>query len=492
MGDLADLELVLRSRVPVVIVETHEENRAVDLFKRLAIPLNMPVFLWTVTEGLRRVDLDYGAQTGTAEPTAVLRHIKATPIDGVYLLLDFHPYLDDPVNVRLMKEISHQHTAAPRTLALISHALTLPPDLHKLAARFELSLPDGDKLRQIVQEEAFGWSRQNGNRKVKTDTATLALLVRNLSGLSASDARRLARKAIFDDGAITESDLPAAMKAKYELLNREGLLSFEYETERFADVAGLSRVKRWLELRRDGFLGTAPRPGLAPPKGMLLLGVQGCGKSLVAKATAGVFGVPLLRLDFGVLYNKFFGESERNLREALRTAEVMAPCVLWIDEIEKGISVGDNDGGTSHRVLGTLLTWMAERQGAVFLVATANDIERLPPELVRKGRFDEIFFVDLPDAEARKTIFRIHLGKRGQDPSGFDLALLVGSSEGFSGAEIEQAIVSALYTAHGDGGPLRTEDVLRELQATRPLSVVMAEQIQYLRDWARDRTVPAG
>ncbi len=492
MGDLADLELVLRSRVPVVILETHEERRAVDLFKRLAVPLNMPVFMWTITEGLRRMDLDFGPQAGTIEPGAVLRHIKASGMDGVYLLLDFHPYLEDPVNVRLFKEIAQASLQGSLTLALITPAITLPPELHKLAARFELSLPDGDKLRRIVEEEALAWSRQNGNRKVKTDTQTLNLLVRNLSGLSASDARRLARKAIFDDGAITENDLPAVMKAKYELLNRNGLLSFEYDTERFADVAGLSGVKRWLELRRAAFLGEAAGAGLAPPKGMLLLGVQGCGKSLVAKATAGVFGVPLLRLDFGVLYNKFFGESEKNLREALRTAEVMAPCVLWIDEIEKGISVGDNDGGTSRRVLGTLLTWMAERQGAVFMVATANDIERLPPELVRKGRFDEIFFVDLPAAEARKAIFRIHLGKRGQDPAGFDLDLLVGSSEGFSGAEIEQAIVSALYTAHGDGGTLTTADVLRELQATRPLSVVMAEQIQYLRDWARDRTVPAG
>jgi len=280
------------------------------------------------------------------------------------------------------------------------------------------------------------------------------------------------------------------MKAKYELLNTDGVLAFEYETANFADVGGLTRLKSWLEQRRAVFHGESPK-GMDTPKGTLLLGVQGCGKSLAAKAVAGIWNVPLLRLDFGSLYNKYHGESERNLREALKTAEIMAPCVLWMDEIEKGIAVGDNDGGTSRRMLGTLLTWMAEKKAPVFIVATANDIERLPPELVRKGRFDEIFFVDLPKPDARTTILEVHLTKRGIEPSDIDLELLVAASEGFSGAELEQAIVAGLYSAHALKLELNTQHLLNEIKQTKPLSVVMAEKIGELRAWAADRTVPS-
>jgi SpoVK/Ycf46/Vps4 family AAA+-type ATPase len=264
------------------------------------------------------------------------------------------------------------------------------------------------------------------------------------------------------------------------------------DTAAFADVAGLDQLKQWLARRREVFLATAPPAGLDPPKGVLLLGVQGAGKSLAAKAAAGTWGVPLLRLDFGTLYNKYYGESERNLREALKSAERMAPCVLWTDEIEKGISTERDEGGPARRMLGTLLTWMAERNSRVFLIATANDIQSLPPELLRKGRFDEIFFVDLPNTEARSRIFEIHLRKRGQDAGRFQLAELVELSEGYSGAEIEQAVVSALYRAHAEGKPLEAAHIASEIQATRPLSVLMAEDIVSLRAWAAERTVPAG
>jgi len=260
-----------------------------------------------------------------------------------------------------------------------------------------------------------------------------------------------------------------------------------------AEVAGARRLKRWVEQRRAVFTGAQPPPGLDPPKGMLLLGVQGCGKSMLAKAVASGFGVPLLRLDFGTLYDKFHGETEKNLRAALASAEQLAPAVLWIDEIEKGLASGggDGDGGVSRRVLGYLLTWMAERKSKLFLVATANQIDALPPELLRKGRFDEIFFVDLPVAEVREELFATHLRKRALEPQRFDLAALAAASEGFSGAEIEQAVVAALYAAHAAGAPL-SDFVLRgELKQTRPLSVVMAEQVQALREWARGRTVAA-
>src|SRR5262249_6033770 len=270
------------------------------------------------------------------------------------------------------------------------------------------------------------------------------------------------------------------------LLNKDGLLHFEYETARFADVAGLAHLKTWVEQRRGAFLGLKKAAKLDPPKGLLLLGVQGCGKSLAAKAVAGGFGVPLVRLDFGTLYNKYHGETERNLRESLRHAEQLAPCVLWVDEIEKGLAGGDNDDGVSRRVLGYLLTWMAERREAVFIVATANEVQELPAELLRKGRFDEIFFVDLPDVAARPEIFSIHLGKRELKAGDFTLDALAAASEGFSGAEIEQAVVSGLYAANAENAPITQTDIERALHETRPLSVLMAEQVDALREWAKE------
>lgn len=491
MPELADLEAILRSRIPLVVIETHEEPRVLDLFRRLAVRTARPVFHWTITQGLQRLDVDYGIQSHTREPESALRQIKSTGTPGVYVLADFHPFLDQPSHVRLIKEIALQYPALQHTLVFVSHRFTLPEELERLAARLELAMPDDEALLRIVREEANAWSRDNGQRKVSTGRDVLNRLVRNLQGLSASDARRLVRQAIVDDGAITESDLPEVTRAKYDLLDQGGLLAFEFDTERFSRVGGLLNLRRWLELRRTVFLDPAAAAGLEPPRGMLLVGVQGCGKSLAAKAVAGAFGAPLLRLDFGALYNKFFGESERNLRQALTTAELMAPCVLWMDEIEKGVAADSNDGGTSRRLLGTLLTWMAERRAAVFLVATANDISALPPELVRKGRFDEIFFVDLPVADVRGEILAIHLQRRGLALEDYDLEALAADTEGFSGAELEQAVVAALYRAHADGRALSQEDLREEIRATRPLATVMAERIQALREWARDRTVPA-
>jgi SpoVK/Ycf46/Vps4 family AAA+-type ATPase len=319
----------------------------------------------------------------------------------------------------------------------------------------------------------------------------LTALVENLHGVPREDIRRLTRGALAD-GAISEDDLGAIMKAKFELLNTDGVLSFEYDIGRMSEVGGLEHLKRWLEMRRPVFTGELARPGLDRPRGVLLLGVQGCGKSLAAKAVAGAWSAPLLRLDFGSLYDKYHGETERNLRGSLKTAELMEPCVLWIDEIEKGIGSDGMDGGTSRRVLGTLLTWMAENTRRVFIVATANDIEALPPELMRKGRVDEIFFVDLPGPEVRRIILRIHLAKRDIDVSQVDVEGVADACEGFSGSEIEQLVVSTLYAAHARDAPVSTETLLEEAARTRPLSVVMAERIARLRAWAAERTVPAG
>lgn len=489
MNDLHDLELLLRSRVPLILIETRDEKRVAGLFTELAVSLAIPVMAWSATTGLQRIDYEAAPQRHASEPQQALGQIKATGTPGIYLLMDFHPYLDDAYNVRLLKEIALDYADLGHTLVLVSHELDLPAELAGFSARFNLSLPDSERLEDIIQDEAGHWSEQHRGKKVRTNRRTLDLVINQLRGLTASDARRVIRRIIHDDGAINEEDLDRVTRARYQLLDTNGALSCEFDTSDFAGVGGLNKLKRWIELRRDVFL--KPDAALDPPRGILLVGVQGGGKSLAAKAVAGMWSVPLLRFDIGTLYNKFHGETERNLREALRAAEAMAPCVLWIDEIEKAIAAGDNDGGTSRRMLGSLLTWMAERTAPVFIVATANVIEHLPPELVRKGRLDEIFFVDLPDAATRAEIFAIHLRKREHKPVDFDILQLANLTGGFSGAEIEQAIVAATYLAREQGTNLATGHVITEIQQTRPLSQVMAEPLARLRQWAQDRTVPA-
>ena len=490
-----DLRLVLQSRTPIVVIESTDEPRVVDMLQAACMANAadnwVPIFRWTVTDGLQRLDIDLEPQTINSDPSEVLKHIRAVRKPGIYVLLDFHPFLDDPVNVRLLKDVCVQHDEVPRQIVLVSHAVEVPKELESYAAQVSIALPDDRERHEIVARVIAEWSHANAGANVAVDERAHQLLVRNLAGLTYSDTARLARNAIFLDGAISRSDLPEVMRAKYELLNRGGSLQFEYDTARFNEVGGLERLKEWLLQRRPVFRGDATTRHLDPPRGILLIGVQGCGKSLAAKATAGVFGVPLLRLDFGSLYDKYHGETERKLRESLATAGVMSPCVLWIDEIEKGIAGRRSETGTSQRVLGSFLTWLAERPEPVFVVATANDISALPPELVRKGRFDEIFFVDLPDLRVRATIFAVHLSRRDLRLSDFDLEALAVASDGFSGAEIEQAVVAALYAAHAKDEPLNNEHLLHEIAATRPLSVVMAERILAMRDWAAGRTVPA-
>lgn len=489
INDSHDLQLLFNSHIPIIYIETREERRAIEVLKSVRFSLGRQAYRWTVTEGLVNLGLDMVMDEKLVEPVNALMHVKDAREPGIYILIDFHPFLSDPVHVRLLKDIALQHDSTAKTLVFLSHEITMPEELKAYSTRFEMRLPDKKAIKKIVKETADHWSQQHAGNKVKADREAYEILVNNLTGLTAADVRRLARKAIYDDGAIASSDIPGVMKAKYDLLNKDGILHFEYETEKFSDIGGFNNLKQWLEKREMAF--THGSSVLDQPKGVLLLGVQGCGKSLAAKAVAGVWGIPLLRFDLGAMYNKYHGETERNLRETLKSSEMMAPCVLWIDEIEKALSNSDSDNGTSKRVLGSLLTWMAENESKVFIVATANDIEALPPELVRKGRLDEIFFVDLPNMKTRMKIFEIHLHKRDEQPVHFDIALMAKKADGFSGAEIEQAVVSALYTAHTQDRPLTDKDILAELEMTRPLSVVMKEKIDYLRHWASERTVPA-
>lgn len=493
MSELRDLSALIRANTPLIVIQTGDEAQVVELFRQSLLQVWRALHRWTITEGLRRIDLDREDEPeGPPDASSVLRAIHAADQRGVYLLLDFHPYLGYASHQRLLRDILQRRHCQPHVIVLVGRRVELPPDLEAMATRFEPRLPDNMALLRMLREEAADYAREHGGRRVEVDSDVVQAILRNLRGLSLGDARRIARQLIHADGALDADDLPQLQKLKFELLNRSGHLHYEFDTARFAEVAGADRLKRWINQRRVAFVsGNAPA-GLDPPRGMLLLGVQGCGKSLLAKATAAGFGVPLLRLDMGSLYNKFHGETESNLRQALASAEQLAPCVLWIDEIEKGLASGGEDGGVSRRVLGTMLTWMAERKAPVFIVATANQVHELPPELLRKGRFDEIFFVDLPTADVRVELLRLHLARRGLDAESFQLAALAAASEGFSGAEIEQAVVSGLYAAHAEQQGLDTELLMAEIRATRPLSVLMAEQVNALRDWAGSRTVVAG
>jgi len=490
MQDLHDLGLMLDRNTPLLLVESHEETRVLELLTRVAIKRGLALQQWTISDGLRRLGFGEDVSSGdTFQPVEALKQIKAREQGGLFVLCDLHPFLDDPLVVRLIKDIALQHERFGKTLVLLSHRIDAPAEVQRLSVGFNLQLPDEGQLLALVKEEAQRYARQSG-RKVKTDSATLQQIVANLRGLTFSDARRLVRGVIVDDGAITQEDVPEVSKAKMALLDMDGVMSFEYDTARFGDVAGLTSMKDWLEQRRHAFLKADD--GLRP-RGMMLFGVQGSGKSLAAKAVAGSWGIPLLRLDFGALYNKFFGETERNLRDALALAETMAPCVVWMDEVEKGLGQDSNDAGVSQRLLGTLLTWMAEHQSQVFVVATANNIHALPPELMRKGRLDELFFVDLPGPEVREAIICLHMRKRGLEPERFDVPLLAQVSGGFSGAELEQAVVSAWHSVRSldDGDGITTDTLVREIQRTQPLSVTMAEQLNSLRSWAQGRAVAA-
>ncbi|SMF01999.1 AAA+-type ATPase, SpoVK/Ycf46/Vps4 family [Alteromonadaceae bacterium Bs31] len=486
-----DLKLILNTNLALIVIETWDETRTLDLLQDLFQCASMPAWRWTHTEGL--FPLGFGLELANpeqyAEAEIVLGYIKKYRKPGAFVLCDMHPFMESAKVIRLIKDIALDFENSQHKLVFVSHRLNLPAELSRFAASVSLSMPSEDEIMGIIREQAREWADKHRKSRIKTDSATLHSLVKNLKGLTHQDVRRLAYGAIADDGAITEADLPEVTKAKFELMHMDGVLHFEFSTAHMSDVAGLHNLKKWLEDRRQAM--SSNHGSLDPPKGVLLFGVQGGGKSLAAKAIAGVWRLPLLRLDMAALFNKYVGETERNLREALKLADLMSPCVLWLDEIEKGLASGGEDSGTPKRLLGTLLTWMSERKSTVFMVATSNDISQLPPELMRKGRFDEIFFVDLPCHDTRHAIFRIHLSKRDLEPEHFNIDALAQLSEGFTGAEIEQAVVSATYAAAARELDVSDQLLQAAIQQTQPLSVVMAERIAQLRAWASDRAVRA-
>lgn len=418
--------------------------------------------------------------------------IERTNREALFHLPGFDQCLDAPEIIAQLKEIHRKYFQHRGAVVISGGTVDIPVALRALFTHVDLRNPSPEAYRQFIVSVLRDVDKR---QKLRVDLGgtDVARLLEMMRGLTFFEVQKIITQAVVEDGVLGPGDLDKVLDAKRRIVEQSGVLEYFPHEYKLGDIAGLGRLKGWLQSRATAFTDPkrAKEFGLTPPKGLLLIGVQGCGKSLCAKAVAAEWRLPLLRLDPSNLYNKYYGESEKNLKRAIRTAEAMAPVVLWIDEIEKSLAPDDRDSGTSSRIFATFLSWLQDKKENVFVIATANDISKLPPELVRKGRFDEIFFVDLPTADTRRGILEIHLARRQRDPSTFDLDRLVEASEGFSGAELEQAVVSSLYTVFANDADLTTEALEEEIRQTQPLSVTMAERVGAVRAWADGRSVPA-
>lgn len=488
-----ELGLLVRSGHGLIYIDTVEQERAALLLRHVTAKLDIPMFRWSRVKGLSRVDLE-GAIYDTEEPLAAFRHVESARISAVYHFFDLGPHVgNNPLLAAQIKAAVSDLSSRTGCAVLTGAGIEFPAGLDAIVTTFVLPTPSEVEYRDLITQIVRDVSERQ-HVLVEMSPEELTVLTRHLKGITLMEAQKILTKAIIEDGCLSSDDIRHVIDAKKAVVEREGLLEYYPVEQTMTDIAALVHLKAWLAKRaavvRDP--EKAEAFGLQFPKGVLLIGVPGCGKSLSAKAVAAEWQLPLLKLDPSNLYNKFIGESEQNFKRAMAAAERMSPVVLWIDELEKAFaSGGSEDGGVSQRILGTFLNWMQERRGDVFVVATANDISKLPPEFLRKGRFDEIFFVDLPEESTREEIFQIHLRRRKQDPALFDVAVLARMTDGFSGSEIEEVVVAALYTAFSRSSTLDTEAIRTEIQRTRPLSITMAERITQLREWAKGRAVPA-
>jgi SpoVK/Ycf46/Vps4 family AAA+-type ATPase len=493
---LRDLDTMVRARYSLLYLVSWEEPRVDAILEDLARAHGKTLYNWSITGGLRKIA---GARfvppvDGTQDPGEVLRAIQKLSEPSLVVLKDFHPYLHDPAVVRALRELAQQLKSTFTTLLLLSPVLNIPVELEKELSVLDVPLPTFPELSQLL-DEIVAVLMKSGRATIKLDEGQREQVVKAALGLTLTEAENAFAKAIAIDNRLDASDVQVILEEKRQVIRKSGLLEYYPAEESLSAVGGLENLKEWLARRTAAFGEAARSFGLPEPKGLLLLGVQGCGKSLVAKAVAAQWRLPLLRLDIGRIFSGLVGSSEENLRKAIRVAEGVAPAVLWIDEIEKGLSgmgsSGMTDSGVTARVFGAMLTWLQEKTAPVFVIATANRIESLPPELLRKGRFDDIFFVDLPGAAERREIFDIHIRRRGRDPARFDGVALAELSENFSGAEIEQTVVAGLYDAFAQGVDLQPSHLTHAIAETVPLATTMKEEITRLRDWARTRTRPA-
>jgi len=488
---MQQLDLYIRARYPLLWVVTAEEQRAAAEIEALAKVQRKRILLWSGTVGLVNPATPGREDASKRDPLTLLRTILDDPEPCLWVLRDFHPFLKDAQIVRRLREVAIALQASNKTVIILSPVLKIPPELEKEVSVVDFGLPTAEQLQAMI-DSVLETLRQSNQFTVALDKRQRTRLTQACLGLTVNEAQNAIAKAIVQtDGVLDGRAVEAVTAEKQQIIRKSGLLEFYDNVEQMENVGGLGILKEWLRKRVRAFGDEARAFGLPEPKGILLVGVQGCGKSLIARSVANAWRLPLLRLDVGRLFASLVGSSEENLRNAIRVAESIAPVVLWVDEIEKGFSgVGSSnmsDAGTAARVFGSFITWLQEKQKPVFVIATANDVSQLPPELVRKGRFDEIFFVDLPTAAERSDIWRIHLLKRNRDPQQFDLTTLAMASEGLSGAEIEQAVIAGLYEAFDKNRPLEMSDLLDVLQETVPLSQMMQEEIDRLRTWARQR-----
>jgi len=491
------IDLLVRARYPALYVVTFEEGRLEQLLFELARRQGKPFAVWTATRGLRSVGAHHDEAPELPHypaPAEVLEHIRVERGAGIYLLEDLHLYFEDPQVLRRLRDVAAELKDSHKTVVLSAARMALPPELEKDLTVLDLPLPDETELAALLRSLCEQLSQQDP-KSVALTREDLRALVRAARGLTLAEAENAFAKAAVHGDRLDAGDIQLVMEEKRQVIRKSGVLDFHPAETTLGDVGGLEPLKDWLRCRGKALLPGAREFGLGAPKGVLLLGVPGCGKSLTAQVIAHSWQLPLLHLDLGRVFSGLLGSSEDNMRKALRAAEAVAPAVLWIDEIEKGLAGGtassQSDGGTAQRVFASLLTWMQEQRAGVFVAATANRIDALPPELLRRGRFDEIFFVDLPAAAARAEILAIHLRKRGRDPALFALDELAKSCDGFSGAEIEQSLVEALFAAFDRGSELEGQDIAQAMAETTPLSVTSAEEIGAMRAWAKTRARPA-
>jgi SpoVK/Ycf46/Vps4 family AAA+-type ATPase len=550
------LKVLINSSTPIVVMETSEEVHAVSLVRAACSQLNMATFEWSIADGLlrsgsnvpaeaaktslqaridqatmliqtgrnyaqsrtalrpggaegerlaRAVSSSLGADgaaaaTGTAiyntrEPVQALANMESVTVEAVFILKDFHRHMDDPIVIRRLRDVGQKFATNRRTVIITAPEITVPAELTTLVEYFDLPLPDRDRVHEIIKEVFLRLSKTY-TLKLQLDDAGVDAMSANLRGLTEEEAERAISQALVTRYALCPESVTDVLEAKKQLLRHSGMLEFVEASDNMAAVGGLENLKHWLGQRRGAWEDSAREFGLEPPRGMIILGVQGCGKSLCARAVAGEWKLPLVKFDTSAVYDKFIGETEKRIRKVFQVAEGLAPCVLWIDELEKvfagsGADSASADAGVSSRLLASFLSWMQDRKAPVFVAATCNNVAVLPPELIRKGRFDELFFVDLPKQSERQQIFSIQLTKRKRNPADFDLDQVAAAAKGYSGAEIEAAVQGGLYAAYSEKKALSTQSLLDALSQTVPLSTTRAEEIQSLREWARTRAVAA-
>jgi AAA+ superfamily predicted ATPase len=497
-----ELDVLIRARYAIIYVVSWEEDRVERYLREIAERRKKNLFVWTVTQGISKSGAEpQRAKAGagsTADPLAALDAVIQHVEPAIYLFKDFHRFsCDDRCNIaviRRLRDLAHHLRDTYKTLVIVAPALRIAPDLAKDVTVLEFGLPDIDDFAHLLDRII---ADVRDNPKVQIDLAgeDRERLLHAARGLTLKEAENVFAKTLVLDGRLNSDDISVIFSEKQQIIKKSGLLEYYEAQENFSHVAGLDNLKQGLIKRQIAFTERAARFGLPSPRGVMLLGVQGCGKSLCAKAVSSLWNLPLLRFDIGQMFSSLVGSSEENVRRAIQTAESVAPVILWIDEIDKALAGssggGSSDAGTASRVFGTLLTWLSEKTSEVFVICTANDISHLPPELLRKGRLDEIFFVDLPDERERREILQIHLRKRHRDPAQFELDDLVRLSDGFSGAEIEEAIIAALFDALSQQQDLNTDLIGASLRDTVPLSKTMSEQMTVLRSWAAGRARPA-